>query len=45
MTRYPNPADQSAIVAVGRNTMPAFAKVLTPDEIAAITSYTRTAWQ
>ena len=40
--RYPDPADQSAIVALGRNTMPAFAKVLTPDEITAITAYTRT---
>ena len=45
VTRYPNPADQSAIVAVGRNTMPAFAKVLTPAEITAITTYTRTAWE
>jgi len=42
--RYPDPADQSAVVAEGRNTMPAFAKVLTPDEIAAVTRYTRTAW-
>lgn len=42
--RYPDPADQSAVVAEGRNTMPAFAKVLTPAEIAAITIYTRTAW-
>ncbi len=42
--RYPDPADQSAVVAEGRNTMPAFAKVLTPAEIAAITLYTRTAW-
>ena len=43
--RYPDPADQSAVVAEGRNTMPAFAKVLTPAEIAAITIYTRTAWE
>ena len=42
--RYPDPADQSAVVAEGRNTMPAFAKVLTPAEIFAITIYTRTAW-
>lgn len=45
VTRYPNPADQSAIVAAGGNTMPAFANVLTPAEIAAITTYTRTAWE
>lgn len=43
--RYPDPADQSAVVSAGRNTMPAFAKVLTPTEIAAITTYTRTAWE
>ena len=42
--RYPDPADQSAVVGEGRNTMPAFAKVLTPAEIFAITIYTRTAW-
>ena len=45
LSRYPDPAAQSAVVAEGRNTMPAFAKVLTPAEIAAITTYTRTAWQ
>ncbi len=45
VARYPDPADQSAVVASGRNTMPAFAKVLTPAEIAAITTYTRTVWQ
>ena len=45
VARYPDPADQSAIVASGLNTMPAFAKVITPDEIAAITTYTRTAWE
>ena len=43
--RYPDPADQSAVVSEGRNTMPAFAKVLTPAEIAALTSYTRSAWE
>ncbi|MDE0700291.1 MAG: DUF6529 family protein [Acidimicrobiaceae bacterium] len=45
VARYPDPADQSAIVASGLNTMPAFAKVIAPDEIAAITTYTRTAWE
>ena len=45
LSRYPDPAVQSAVVAEGRNTMPAFAKVLTPAEIADITTYTRTAWQ
>ena len=44
-SRYPDPAVQSAVVAEGRNTMPAFAKVLTPAEIAAVTLYTRTAWR
>ena len=44
-SRYPDPAAQTAVVAQGRNTMPPFAKVLTPAEIAAITNYTRTAWQ
>ncbi len=45
VARYPDPADQSAVVAEGRNTMPAFANVLTPAEIAALTSYTRSAWE
>ena len=45
VSRYPNPEDQSAIVALGGNTMPAFAKVLTPGQIEAITTYTRTAWE
>ncbi len=44
VSRYSDPFAQSAVVAEGRNTMPAFAKVLTPDEIAAVTIYTRTAW-
>ncbi|MDE0605845.1 MAG: DUF6529 family protein [Acidimicrobiaceae bacterium] len=44
VARYPDPADQSAVVAYGLNTMPAFAAVLTPAEIAAVTTYTRTAW-
>lgn len=42
--RYPNAAEQSAVVASGRNQMPAFESVLTPAETAAITNYTRTAW-
>ena len=43
--RYPDPADQSAVVAEGLNTMPAFAGVLTPAETTAITLYTRSAWE
>jgi mono/diheme cytochrome c family protein len=40
--RYPNPADQEAVVANGRGSMPSFAGSLTRDQIAAVVAYTRT---
>jgi mono/diheme cytochrome c family protein len=39
--RYPNPADQIAVVANGRGSMPSFADSLTPEQIAAVVEYTR----
>ena len=40
--RYPNPADQEAVVASGRGSMPSFAGTLTPEQISAVVAYTRT---
>jgi len=40
--RYPNPADQEAVVANGRGSMPSFASSLTPEQIRAVVAYTRT---
>ncbi len=40
--RYPNPADQAAVVADGRGSMPSFATSLTPAQIDAVVTYTRT---
>src|SRR5207237_3939150 len=40
--RYPNPADQEAVVANGRGSMPSFADSLTPAQITAVVAYTRT---
>jgi len=39
--RYPDVADQVAVVRDGRNLMPAAAGVLTPEEIEAVVRYTR----
>ncbi|MCU0274941.1 MAG: cytochrome c [Acidimicrobiales bacterium] len=39
--RYPDPADQIAVVTAGRNEMPAFEDVLSPEQIAAVVRYTR----
>jgi len=38
---FPNVADQEAVVARGRGSMPAFADSLTPQQIAAVVDYTR----
>jgi mono/diheme cytochrome c family protein len=40
--RYPKPADQEAVVANGRGSMPSFAGSLTPEQITAVVTYTRT---
>jgi mono/diheme cytochrome c family protein len=40
--RYPNPADQVAVVQNGRGSMPSFAGSLTPEQIQAVVDYTRT---
>jgi len=40
--RYPDPADEAAIVANGRGAMPTFATSLTPEQIDAVVTYTRT---
>ena len=42
VSRYPNPADQEAVVANGRGSMPSFAGSLTPAQITAVVAYTRT---
>lgn len=40
--RYPNIADQEAVIANGRSSMPSFAKQgLTPEQIEAVARYTR----
>ena len=41
MTQYPNVADQVEIIVDGVRSMPAFAEVLDPGEIAAVVRYTR----
>ena len=41
-SRFPNPADQEAVVAGGRGAMPSFSDSLTPEQIAAVVEYTRT---
>lgn len=41
-SRYPNPADQEAVVANGRGAMPSFADSLTPEQINAVVEFTRT---
>lgn len=39
--RYPNIADQIAVIANGKNSMPAFGKKLTAEQIDAAAQYTR----
>jgi mono/diheme cytochrome c family protein len=39
---FPDPADQEAVVANGRGSMPAFDDTLTPEQISAVVEYTRT---
>jgi len=39
--RFPNPADQIAVVANGRGAMPSFKDSLTSAQIAAVVEYTR----
>ena len=41
-SRFPNPADQEAVVANGRGAMPSFSDSLTPEQIAAVVEFTRT---
>jgi len=41
VAKYPDPADQIAVVTNGRRGMPAFGQRLTPEEIAAVVAYTR----
>lgn len=41
--RFPDPAEQIAVVTNGRGGMPAFGSKYGPEEIAAIVDYTRTA--
>jgi len=40
--KYPDVADQIAVVTNGRGEMPNFGSRLTPEEIAAVVEYTRT---
>jgi len=40
--RFPDAADQIAVVSEGRGSMPGFADTLTPEQIAAVVDYTRT---
>lgn len=39
--RYPDPADQHAVVTDGLGSMPSFASSLTPEQIQAVVDYTR----
>ena len=39
---FPNEADEIAVVANGRGSMPSFADSLTPEQIAAVVEFTRT---
>ena len=42
VVKYPDPADQIAVVTNGRRGMPSFATKLSAEEIAAVVEYTRT---
>lgn len=42
VTRYPDVADEIAVVNGGRGEMPKFGDRLTPEEIAAVVEFTRT---
>jgi mono/diheme cytochrome c family protein len=42
VARYPDPADQIAVVTNGRGGMPAWGDKLTDEQIAAVVEYTRT---
>ena len=39
--KYPDPADQRAVVANGRGNMPKWSSILSADEIDAVVRYTR----
>lgn len=39
--KYPDPADQAAVVRDGRNNMPSFGGTISEEEIAAVVRYTR----
>jgi mono/diheme cytochrome c family protein len=41
VTKYPNIADQEAILVNGKGSMPAFDSKLTAEQITAVTRYTR----
>jgi cytochrome c oxidase subunit II len=41
LERFPDPADQIAVIANGRGGMPAFGSVLSEEEIDAVVRYTR----
>ena len=41
-SRFPDPAEQAAVVANGRGAMPSFSSSLTPEQIAAVVEFTRT---
>ncbi len=41
LERYPDPADQAAIIENGQGNMPSFSSVLTAEEIEAVIRYTR----
>ena len=40
--RFPDPADQVAVVTQGRGSMPGFVESLSAEQIAAVVEYTRT---
>jgi mono/diheme cytochrome c family protein len=41
VSQFPNAADEAAVVARGRGSMPTFADSLTPEQIAAVVEFTR----
>src|SRR6185436_7523738 len=40
--RYPDPADEEAVVANGRGAMPSFSDSLSPEQIKLVVDFTRT---